>query len=191
MADRRSVCPMRDAHWPSGAYAAEFSDEDGFVAAVTELAQQGYVRVEAYSPYPVSRVEKLLPEPRSRLPVVVFGAGVLGAMCGYAIQWFANVVSYPLNIGGRPPHAMPAFVIATFEATVLFAAGAAFLGLFWTMRLPRPWHPMFEAHDFERASIDRFWIAIDATDPAADGTKTPLLLNALHAHRAVRVPALA
>lgn len=181
---------MRDAHWPSGAYAAEFDDEDLFVAAVTELSQQGYVRVEAYSPYPVSRIESLLPERRSRLPVVVFVAGVTGAIIGYGIQWIANVVSYPLNIGGRPPHAVPAFVIPTFEATVLFAAGAAFIGLFWTLRLPRPWHPMFEAEDFDRVMIDRFWIAIDATDPAVDRTRTPLLLNALHAERVLRVAAL-
>jgi len=181
---------MRDAHWPSGAYAAEFSDEERLVAAVTELSQQGYLRLEAYSPYPVSRIESLLPEPRSRLPVVVFIAGVVGAIIGYGVQWFANVVSYPLNIGGRPPHAMPAFVIPTFEATVLCAAGAAFVGLFWILRLPRPWHPMFEAEDIERVTNDRFWVAIDATDAAADRVKTPLLLNALHAERVVRVPPL-
>jgi hypothetical protein len=138
----------------------------------------------------VSRIESLLPERRSRLPVLVFVAGVIGAIIGYGIQFIANVVSYPLNIGGRPPHAMPAFVIPTFEATVLSAAGAAFVGLFWALRLPRPWHPMFEAEDFERVTIDRFWIAIDATDLAADRDKTPALLNRLHAERVMRVPSL-
>lgn len=190
MGERKSGCPMRDANWPSGAYAAEFGDEELFVAAVKELSHQGYVRVEAYSPYPVARVQSLLREPRSLLPVVVFIGGVIGAIIGYGIQWIANVVSYPLNIGGRPPHAVPAFVIPTFEATVLCAAGAAFIGLFWALHLPRPWHPMFEADDFDRVMIDRFWIAIDATDPAADRTKTPSLLNALHAERVVRVPSL-
>jgi hypothetical protein len=124
------------------------------------------------------------------LPWVVFAAGVAGALAGYDIQWFANAVSYPLNIGGRPAHATPAFMIPTFEATVLSASLAAFIGLLWSLRLPRPWHPMFEADDFESTSVDRFWIAIDATDDQADRTRTPMELESLDAIRVLRVPAL-
>ena len=51
--DERSGCPMRDAHWPHGAYVAEFDDEEPFVAAVSALHEHGYVKLEAYSPYPI------------------------------------------------------------------------------------------------------------------------------------------
>ena len=179
---------MRDARWPSGAIAAEFDDEEAFGRAVGSLERAGYAKVEAYSPYPVSNVERSLFESRSRLPLIVFLAGLTGAALGYWIQWYANVVSYPLNIGGRPSHATPAFIITTFEATVLCAALAAFIGLFWSLRLPRPWHAIFEAEGFERASIDRYWIAIDATDDRVDARRTPADLAALGARRVVRVP---
>ena len=178
---------MRDAHWPEGAYLAEFDDEEPFVAAVSALHEHGYVKLEAYSPYPIPRVEAALSSHRSPLPVIVFVGGAAGGALGYWIQWFANVVSYPLNIGGRPAHATPAFFIPTFETTVLCAALAAFIGLFALLRLPRPWHPMFDVDGFERASIDRFWIAIDARDQCADQTRTPEVFEILHAQRVVRI----
>jgi hypothetical protein len=181
---------MYDAHWPSGAYVAEFDDERSLVDAARALNTLGYRSVETYSPYPVSEVEALIPDGRPALPWIVFLAGLAGGIVGYWIQWFANAVSYPLNIGARPAHATPAFMIPTFEATVLCASLAALIGLLWSLRLPRPWHPMFEAEGFERASIDRYWIAIDATDDAADLERTPETLESLHASRVLRVPSL-
>jgi hypothetical protein len=182
---------MPDAHWPSGAYAAEFADAAALSNAVRQLRSRGYLRVETYTPYALDTSDPAAPPPRSRLPVVVFIAGVLGALAGYGIQWYANVASYPLNIGGRPAHATPAFLIPTFESTILCASLAAFVGLFSVLGLPRLWHPMFEADEFDRASIDRYWLAIDATDDEADPEATPRLLASLRAERVVRVPALA
>lgn len=179
---------MRDTRWPHGAYAAEFEDEGTFSHAVKRLRQEGYTKIAAYSPYPVPDVEDSGAGPRALLPRIVFFAGVAGGLVGYWIQWFANAVSYPLNIGGRPAHATPAFFIPTFEATVLCASLAAFLGLFAILRLPRPWHPIFEVDGFERASIDRFWIAVDADDRRSDEASTPKSLDELHALRVVRVP---
>ena len=181
---------MRDARWPSGAIAAEFDDERTFVAALAALDRAGCARIEAYSPYPVLGVERTLPHSHFRLAAFVFIAGLVGAAVSYWIQWYANAVSYPLNIGAHPAHATPAFIIPTFEGTVLCASAAAFVGLFWSLRLPRPWHPMFEAPDFERASIDRYWIAVDVTDDRASEQRTPADLAALGARRLVRVPSL-
>jgi anti-sigma factor RsiW len=180
---------MRSDRWPAGAYAAELEDEAAFVAAIASVRRQGFSRIEAYSPYPVPMAEKELGERTSPLPQLVFAAGVCGAAVGYAIQWYANAVSYPLNIGGRPAHAVPAFMIPAFEGLVLAAAIAAFVGLFALLRLPRPWHPIFEVEGFERASIDRFWIAIDATDPQVVVGGTLPSFEDLRTLRVVQVPA--
>ena len=179
---------MRDGRWPAGAYAAEFADERQFTGAVAALRDQGYSKLETYTPYAVARVDEVLSERQSVLPPIVFVAGIVGAAIGYWIQWFANAVSYPLDIGGRPAHAAPAFFIPTFEATVLTASLAAFFGLFALLRLPRPWHPMFEVDGFERASIDHYWIAIDATDSRSDRTATRQALEALRPLSVVDVP---
>jgi hypothetical protein len=189
MAAGRSGCPMRDGRWPAGAYAAAFADERHFAGALAMLRDQGYTKLETYTPYPVSRVEEALSERPSVLPPLVFFGGLGGAAIGYWIQWFTNAVSYPLDIGGRPAHAAPAFFIPTFESTVLSASLIAFVGLFALLRLPRPWHPMFELDGFERASIDHFWIAIDATDSRSDSTVTHRALEELRPVRVIDVPA--
>ncbi|HEX3866111.1 MAG TPA: DUF3341 domain-containing protein [Gemmatimonadaceae bacterium] len=180
---------MSDHGWRSGAYAAEFADEATFVAAIKRLRQEGYGRVEAYSPYPVPSAEQELSERPSALPWIVFVAGLAGGVSGYLIQWYANAVSYPLNIGGRPAHATPAFFIPSFEGLVLAASLAAFVGLFALLRLPKPWHPMFEVDGFERASLDRFWIAVDADDAQVLLQRSPPSFDGLNAVRIVRVPA--
>ena len=167
---------MHDAHWPNGAYAAEFRDERAFAGAVALLQEEGYTRIETYTPYSVSRVEPTEPAHPSRLGPLAFLGGAAGAAIGYWVQWYANAVSYPLDIGGRPVHAVPAFFIPTFEGAVLGAALAAFVGLLWSLRLPRLWHPMFEVDGFESAMVDSYWIAIDVRDHRG----TPdLIANAL------------
>ena len=99
---------MRDDAWTHGAYFAEFTDFDTFAEAAADLSQRGYRRIESYSPYRVPEVEQAIGHRGSVLPKLVFGGGVVGAMVGYAIQYWTNVVSYPQNIGARPAHAVPA-----------------------------------------------------------------------------------
>jgi hypothetical protein len=126
---------------------------------------------------------------RSHLPRFVFGGGVLGAILGYGIQWYADVFDYPQPIGGRPIHAVPAFVPATFEATVLGAALVAFVGVLVALRLPELWHPVFDIEGFERASLDRYWAGVDATDPRFERDRVERLLQALEPLRVVPVGA--
>lgn len=180
---------MRDAHWPLGAYIGEFADEQHFAAAVLALRDQGYTRIETYTPYPVEQVNPALEEPPSLLPYGVFFAGLGGGAISYWIQWYTDAVSYPLNIGGRPTHAVPAFFIPTFEGTVLAASVAAFVLLLLLLRLPQPWHPVFDVDDIERAAIDHFFIAIDAEDHRADADLTPRALERLRAVRVTRLGA--
>jgi len=177
---------VRDRSWSSGVYMAEFASARELIAAAHSFAGRGYTLLETYSPMPLRTG---ITRRRSRLPVVVFIAGVIGGIVSYAIQWFANVYSYPLDIGGRPANAIPAFIIPTLEGTVLCASLAAFIGFFVIARLPQPWHPVFEIDGFERATIDRYWLAVDAGDPRSAPDLTIRELSALSPIRVIQLDA--
>jgi Protein of unknown function (DUF3341) len=175
---------MRDRDWSGGVYMAEFASAADLTRAAQSFHRKGYRMLETYSPVPLADG---LEYRRSRLPKFVFGVGALGGLLSYGIQWYANAYSYPLNIGGRPSNASTAFFIPTFEGTVLAASLAAFVGVLWILRLPQPWHPVFELPDFERATIDRYWLAVDARDPRGS---RELTVNELREFSPLRVVAL-
>ena len=104
------------------------------------------------------------------------------------MQWYANVVSYPINIGGRPIHSWPAFIPITFELAVLCAGLVAFVGALASSGLPRPYHPMFNLPEFERASQDRFFLCIEADDPMFDAKNTREFLRELNPLNVAEVP---
>ncbi len=155
----------------------EFPSADSMLAGVDALRRAGYERLETYTPFDVPGLDEHLGLRRSKIGWVVVAGGIVGLILGYGIQWWANVHNYPLNSGGRPVHAVPAFVFPTFEATILFAGFAAFFGLFAWLRLPRLWAPIDEVSGFERASIDRFWIAVGAISTNEDGDRASAILR--------------
>jgi hypothetical protein len=177
---------VRDRTWSDGVYMAEFDSAEALSAAVRAFSDKGYTLLETYSPVPMTHDVTRTP---SRLPIVVFVAGVLGGAASYAIQWYANVHAYPLDIGGRPANAIPAFIVPTFEGTIFCAALAAFIGFFAITRLPQPWHPVFEIDGFERATVDRYWLAVDASDRRAGPDLTTRELRALSPLRVVELEA--
>jgi hypothetical protein len=139
----------------------EFETPEGAAAALRALTALGYAGCETYGPFPLTKDDADAPRGSFPLAVLAFGAGAAALGAAYLVQWYANVRSYPLNIGGRPAHAAPAFIPAAFESICLLAAIALFLGFLLFERLPQLWQPIFEIDGFERASVDRFWIAFD------------------------------
>jgi hypothetical protein len=160
---------------------AEFDAPGDLVAAARRVHAAGYRQVDAYTPYPIEEVLDALQLHRSQVPRVVLAGGVLGLLAGWGLQYWISVIDYPLNIGGRPLNAWPAFVVPAFETTVLFAALAAVLGMLALNGLPRPYHPVFNAPRFAAASRDRFFLSIEAADPKFDRQATRELLRGLGA----------
>jgi hypothetical protein len=111
--------------------------------------------------------------------IVLIGA-LAGAMGGYLMQWFANVVHLPWNIGGKPPNSWPMFIPITFECAILLGALAGAIGMLAMNRLPKPFHPMFRLESFARASRDRFFLCIETSDPNFDLERTRQFLEGLH-----------
>lgn len=167
---------------------AEYPTPEALVAAARQAWRAGYRRVDAYSPYPIEELAEALHLRRSSLPRLVLGGGIAGAIAGYALQYWTTVVAYPLNVGGRPLHSWPSFIVPAFETTILFAAGAAVAGLLWLNRLPEPHHPLFNVEAFAGATSNRFFLCVESEDPRYDATKTRHLLASLGALAVTEVP---
>jgi hypothetical protein len=158
---------------------AEFHEPAAVVAAARAAHEAGYTKLDAYSPFPIEELAEALGHHKSRLPLLVLGGGITGAVAGYALQYWSSVIEYPLNIGGRPLHSWPAFIVPTFETTILFAAGTAVLGMLALNGLPQPYHPVFNVPSFALASRDRFFLCIEARDPKFHLDETRRFLEGL------------
>jgi|SRR5579871_199613 len=158
---------------------AEFADPRSLLHAVSSARVAGYTHLEAFSPYPIEGLYQALRLKHDRVALITLVGGVVSGALGYFMQWYANVVDYPLDIGGRPNNSWPAFIPITFELTVLGAALSAAIGMLALNRLPRPNHPVFNARAFSRVSKDRFFLCIKGDDPTFILTDARVFLNSL------------
>jgi len=138
-----------------------FSTPDDLLDAILAMRRTDpHIRLEVYTPYAVEGLAEALDLPPSRIPRLTLIGGMLGALGGYFMQWYATVVSFPQNIGGRPLNSWPMFIPVTFEMAILGAALAAVFGMLFLNGLPRLYHPVFNTPCFDLASRDRYFLCI-------------------------------
>jgi hypothetical protein len=167
---------------------AEFGSAEALLDAVRRAREAGYRRIEAYSPLPVESLSEAIGFHGNRVPLITLLGGIAGGAGGYFMQWYSAVLSYPINVGGRPLHSWPSFIPATFELTVLGAALAAVLGMLLLNGLPQLYHPVFNAPDFDLATRNRFFLCVRSEDARFDADETRGFLESLKPLRVVEVP---
>lgn len=166
---------------------AEFEDAHEIVHAANEVYEEGYRKMDAYTPLPVEGLPESLGFKDMYVPYMMLVAGIGGGLLGFFGITFLLMVEYPLNIGGRPHFSWPMFLPITFELTVLLAALTGIFGMFAINGLPQPYHPVFDAPNFDRASSDLFFLCIEAKDPQFDLVETRRFLEGLGATRVSEV----
>lgn len=158
---------------------AEFEEAEQVLGATQRAYDEGYRRMDAYSPFPVEGLAEALGRDFSPVPLFTLAGGMIGGLGGYFMQWYAMAQLYPLNVGGRPLNSWPNFIPVTFELTILVASISAVTAMILLNRLPQPNHPVFNVPEFERASIDRFFLCIEARDAKFDREETRKFLESL------------
>ncbi|HEY6467562.1 MAG TPA: DUF3341 domain-containing protein [Candidatus Acidoferrales bacterium] len=166
---------------------AEFESPEEVLAAAHRTREAGYKSFDAYSPIPVEGLAEAVGFDWTALPSMVLAGGIIGGCTGFGMCYYANVVSYPWNIGGKPPNSWPMWIAITFELTILGASLTAVFGMLALNGLPQPYHPLFNAPRFMMASTDRFFLCIRARDKKFDRAATKAFLESLRPHEVVEV----
>lgn len=157
---------------------AEFETPEALVAAAREARRQGYRALDTFTPFPVPEIDAVLRLRDSRVLWLGLFGGIFGFALALAMQMFVSF-SYPINVGGRPLYALSAFAVIAFELTVLFAALTPAIGMLALNGLPRLHHPVFGARAFARASKDRFFLCVLASDVKFVPNETARFLRSL------------
>jgi hypothetical protein len=182
---------MNETFWDRhGVYGmmAEFDDPDTLLDAANRAYAAGYRQMDAYSPMPIEGLAEAVGFGRNWVSPIVLVGGLTGCIGGFGLLWWISVIAYPHNIGGRPFNSWPAYIPVTFECTVLLAALSAVIGMLMLNKLPMPYHPVFNVPSFaERASIDKFFLCIEASDPKFDLAQTRAFLEGLHPEEVAEV----
>jgi hypothetical protein len=149
-----------------------FDDERELLKAVKGVRESGTPIADVFTPFAVHGLDEALGMKNSRLPIAGFLIGATVAACAVAFMSWVNVVSYPLNFGGKPYFSLPSYVPITFEAAVLSSSIGMAVIMFAVSRLkPSPKGHVID----ERVTDDKFVIAFDKGQ--VDGKKVNSLLK--------------
>ncbi|HEY2773988.1 MAG TPA: DUF3341 domain-containing protein [Candidatus Binatia bacterium] len=166
---------------------AEFVTPDEFVAALRKVKAAGYTKFDGYSPFPIHEAGPAMGLKKNPMSLIVLIGGIAGFFGGLGLATWVSMDAYALNIGGRPLFSWPAFLPPVFETTVLLASLAAVFGMLGINGLPLLYHPVWNVPGFARASTDRFFVCIEATDPKFDMATVKSFLSGLGPHEVAEV----
>jgi hypothetical protein len=158
------------------ALVAEFDSPEKLLTAAEGARRAGFKKMDAYTPFPIHGLSEAIGFRDVKVPFSVFAGGLVGGAVGFGLQYYVHVLDYPMNVGGKPLVSLPSMVPITYECTILFAGLTAFFSMLAYNRLPQPYHSVFNTPGFERATQDRFFLAIESTDANFDTEKTAQFL---------------
>ncbi|MBV8864333.1 MAG: DUF3341 domain-containing protein [Acidobacteriaceae bacterium] len=177
--------PLPDVH---GAMV-EFDTPEELITACERAYAAGFRRMDAYAPLPVEGLAEAIGFKRNKVAFCVLIAGICGVLGGFGLLEWITMVAYPHNVGGRPLNSWPAYIPITFECMILLAALTSMVSMFAMNGLPKPYHPVFNVPAFERASVDKFFLCIESSDPKFQVEDTLEFLSELGGRGVSLVPA--
>ena len=156
---------------------AQFDSPAQLVKAAKAVREAGYVKVDAYSPYPVHGLDKALGIGDSRLGWIVLIVSLAGAAGAFWLQVWTTSIDYPFTIGGKPSFSWEIFIPVTIILMIIAATFAIFLGMLALNRLPMYYHPVFSHSQFHKATSDGFFLSVTSDDARYDAAVLKSLLE--------------
>ena len=156
---------------------AEYDTGQQLLDAARQTMAKGFSRVEAYSPVPIEELNDVIHKTRTVLPKLILAGGLAGMAAGFGLQYWASVIAFPMNVGGRPLASWTTFIVPSYELTILLGSFGAIFGMLFMNRLPRLHHPLLKHGRFALVTHDKFFVVIETADPKFSETETRKLLE--------------
>jgi hypothetical protein len=99
-----------------------FDDEAVLFPAVKNVRKAGYKIHDIYTPFPVHGLDHAMGLRETSIHTAGFIYAITGTTTALTFISWVFTKDWPLNIGGKPHFALPAWIPITFELTVLFSA---------------------------------------------------------------------
>ena len=156
---------------------AEFDNTADVLRAAAMVRDAGYKRWDVFTPFPVHGMDEAMGLRSSRVGWFTFCGGATGFTLGMLMIWYMNAYNYPIVVGGKPLFSPIYSFPVAYELTILLGAFGSLLGMLFLNKLPRLYHPLFRSARFAQVTHDKYFIAIEASDPKFSETDTRKLLE--------------
>jgi hypothetical protein len=138
-----------------------FYDEQVLFPAVKAVRKQGYKIHDVFTPFPIHGLDTAMGLRDTSLHTAGFIYGIAGTTTAFSFITWAFTTDWPLNIGGKPFFALPAWIPIMFELTVLFSAVGMVLTFCYLCQLA----PFVKKDHFNlRSTDDTFTMAIELNE---------------------------
>ncbi len=141
-----------------------FNDEESLVDAFEKVKAKGIQPVEVFTPYPVHEILEGMGK-KTRITHAAFFYGIFAAVGILAFLYYAAVISWPLNYGGKPFNSFPSFIVVTIVATIL---SITLLTLFTFSARAKIFPGKVPEIIHERATDDKFVMVLDENSLGED-----------------------
>ena len=133
-----------------------FDDEAVLFPAVKKVRRAGYKIHEVFTPFPIHGLDKAMGLRDTSLHTAGFIYAITGTITALSCISWIFTSDWPLNIGGKPHFALPAWVPIIFELTVLFSAVGMVLTFCYLCQLA----PFVKKHHFNLRSTDDLFVMV-------------------------------
>jgi len=167
---------------------AEFEDPGDLIRAARQCREDGWRRLDCYSPYPLEEAAAAIGFHRDKVPLLTLIGALMGLAAMFLLEVWINTLAEPVNIAGRPLYSWPAFVVPAYEWTILWAGLSAAFGMIALNGLPQLYHPLFNAPNFRDGALaDKFFLCLESLDPKFDLIEARKYLEGFHPQSVVEV----
>lgn len=158
---------------------AEFDSPGALLRAAEKINASGYRRWNAFTPFPIHGLDKVMGYKNSLVGWVSLALGGGAFASVVFLIWYCNAFDYPVMVGGKPFFSPPMTFVPAYILLILGAAVGALIGMLGLNQLPRLHHPLLAKKRFELVTRDKFIIVIGANDEKFRAEATKQLLESL------------